>query len=128
MQDCIVRGSIPRSWDALPWTNVCVHAFTPLLATVLAGCAPGAPRYHEAQDALAQSSPPAAEAFEAETPFPGAAVLDRRALVEEVLRRNPSLESMRQAWRAALARYPQETALDDPRSSRVRRVAFAQSS
>jgi len=60
------------------------------------------------------SSLPAAEAFEAETPFPGAAVLDRRALVEEVLRRNPGLEFARQAWRAALARYPQETALDDP--------------
>ena len=71
MQDCIVRGSIPRSWDSLPWTSVCVHAFTPLLATILTACAPGAPRYHDAHDALVNSSPPAAETFEAETPLPG---------------------------------------------------------
>ena len=31
-----------------------------------------------------------------------------------MLRRNPTLRSARQAWRAALARYPQETALADP--------------
>jgi outer membrane protein TolC len=54
------------------------------------------------------------EAPQGEAPFPGAAVLDRRALVEEVLLRNPSLESARQAWRAALERFPQETSLDDP--------------
>ena len=47
-------------------------------------------------------------------PFAGAATLDRGALVGEVLRRNPTIAAARSAWRAALARYPQVTALDDP--------------
>jgi outer membrane protein TolC len=50
----------------------------------------------------------------AERPFAGAAALERAALVEEVLRRNPSVAAARFAWRAALARHPQETALEDP--------------
>jgi outer membrane protein TolC len=44
----------------------------------------------------------------------GAPVLERAALVAEVLRRNPTVAAARHAWRAALARYPQETAFDDP--------------
>lgn len=59
-------------------------------------------------DALEAVPPPA------EAPFEGAAVLERSALVEEVLRRNPTIAAARYAWRAALARYPQETALEDP--------------
>lgn len=47
-------------------------------------------------------------------PFASAAALERSALVDAVLRRNPSVASARAAWRAALARYPQETSLDDP--------------
>jgi outer membrane protein TolC len=43
-----------------------------------------------------------------------APVLDRAAFVQAVLRRNPSLESARQAWRAALARTRQSGVLDDP--------------
>jgi len=35
-------------------------------------------------------------------------------LVERVLQRNPSLAAMQAAWRAAVERYPQVTALDDP--------------
>jgi len=46
--------------------------------------------------------------------FAGVSRLDRRALVEEVLRRNPSIQAARWAWKAALERYPQETSLDDP--------------
>jgi cobalt-zinc-cadmium efflux system outer membrane protein len=46
--------------------------------------------------------------------FAGRTSLERRALVEAVLARNPNLEVARQAWRAALARYPQATGLDDP--------------
>ncbi len=49
-----------------------------------------------------------------DVPFGGAATLDRSVLVAEVLRRNPTIGAARAAWRAALARYPQETALDDP--------------
>ena len=47
-------------------------------------------------------------------PFSTAAALEREALVDAVLRRNPSVASARAAWRAALARYPQETSLEDP--------------
>ena len=43
-----------------------------------------------------------------------APVLERDALVRAVLRRNPSLESARQAWRATLARSRQAGALEDP--------------
>jgi outer membrane protein TolC len=46
--------------------------------------------------------------------FAGSPELERRALVAEVLRRNPSLAAARFGWRAALARYPQVTAFDDP--------------
>lgn len=35
-------------------------------------------------------------------------------LVDEVQRRNPSLQAMVAAWRAAAARYPQAVSLDDP--------------
>jgi len=40
--------------------------------------------------------------------------LDRRSLVESVLERNPNIAVARQARRAAIARYPQATSLDDP--------------
>lgn len=46
--------------------------------------------------------------------FAGATALDRAALVEAVLARNPDVESARQAWRAALAEYPQASSLEDP--------------
>src|SRR5262245_60448056 len=48
------------------------------------------------------------------SPFAGAPSLERAALVAEVLKRNPSIASALQAWRAALARYPQQTSLEDP--------------
>lgn len=44
----------------------------------------------------------------------GVGPLTREALVRAVLARNPSIEAARQASRAALARFPQKTALDDP--------------
>lgn len=40
--------------------------------------------------------------------------LERPALIRAVLDRNPGLESVRQAWSAALARYRQAGAWDDP--------------
>jgi outer membrane protein, heavy metal efflux system len=46
--------------------------------------------------------------------FAGATVLERSQLVAQVLERNPSVGAARHAWRAALARYPQAIALDDP--------------
>jgi len=41
-------------------------------------------------------------------------VLSRDRLVDEVLARNPSLQAMIEAWRAAAARYPQMISLEDP--------------
>jgi outer membrane protein TolC len=40
--------------------------------------------------------------------------LERRALVAAALARNPTVEAARQSWRAALARYRQAGAYDDP--------------
>jgi outer membrane protein TolC len=88
----------------------CVVLATALAA--LSGCfgAGGAEVRRQARelDALHAAPPPA------ERPFAGVATLERSALVEEVLRRNPTIAAARYAWRAALARYPQETALEDP--------------
>ncbi|MCY1022193.1 TolC family protein [Pyxidicoccus sp. MSG2] len=47
-------------------------------------------------------------------PFAQAPVLERAEVVRQVLARNPSLEAARAAWQSALAREPQETALEDP--------------
>lgn len=47
-------------------------------------------------------------------PFAGATVLERRSLIEAVLARNPDIEAARAGWRRALARVPQQSALDDP--------------
>jgi outer membrane protein, heavy metal efflux system len=81
----------------------------------LCGCAGLAgPARYDALDhqlgALEVASPAADEV----NPSFGAQALERGALVAEVLRRNPGVAAARAAWRAALARYPQETALDDP--------------
>lgn len=86
-----------------------------LLATVLwlSGCiGPGAAHYRVLDHELTALETEAAAS--PEPLFPGALELDREALVAEVLRRNPSLAAARFAWRAALARYPQVTSLDDP--------------
>lgn len=44
----------------------------------------------------------------------GGNALSLGLLLEQVQRRNPSLDEALNSWRAALARYPQEKALDDP--------------
>lgn len=67
-------------------------------------------RYEAQAEALAQQAPPSTH----DAPFAHAPVLERAELVRQVLARNPSLEAARTAWRAALARYPQATALADP--------------
>jgi len=69
-------------------------------------------RHHESERSWQQSHAPAG--VQAEEAFAGAARLEREVLVREVLRRNPSVRSARWAWKAALARYPQVTSLDDP--------------
>jgi outer membrane protein TolC len=50
-------------------------------------------------------------------PVAGATVLERDALVVEVLAKNPTLDVARHAWRASIAAFPQMTALDDPMAS-----------
>ena len=49
-----------------------------------------------------------------ESPFKEVSELSVESLVEAVLARNPSLAEMAAAWKAARARYPQVTSLDDP--------------
>lgn len=71
-------------------------------------------RYRESQQQLRASSREGPSVADGETLFAGLSALDAATLVREVLRRNPSLRAAQEAWRAALARYPQETALQDP--------------
>ena len=95
-----------------------------LLAAALAGCAgPALDARHREQGRRfeATASPASAGAAtpavadRGDATFGALARLEREPLVREVLRRNPSLEAARQAWKATLERYPQETSLDDPR-------------
>ena len=104
--------------------RTCGTAVLVLLAT--AGCA--------AKNEMSRGGAEAPAAFSAgaappgsETPAPAAADdealaaaassaghLEQQALVDLVLRRNPTLEAARQAWVAARARPGQVTSLDDP--------------
>jgi outer membrane protein, heavy metal efflux system len=54
-------------------------------------------------------------AWAQEDPFESAAVLEREALIREVLARNPGIESMRRAWMAAGEREAQASSLEDLR-------------
>lgn len=90
-----------------------------LLVSVLAGCATethaGYRDRLSTYRALApDGAPEEPEVDEGEDLFEGDAVLEQAALVEAVLARSPTLESARQAWRAALEEVPQRTALEDP--------------
>jgi outer membrane protein TolC len=58
--------------------------------------------------------PPGPNSDPPDLPFAGQSELSPDALVQGVLARNPSLAQMVAAWRAAAARYPQVTSLDDP--------------
>jgi outer membrane protein, heavy metal efflux system len=89
-----------------------------LAALALEACASGAPsaRYESLATELARAHPAPDDriAVATDDPFAGAATLSRDALVAAVLDRNPTLRAARAAWRAALARFPQETAPPDP--------------
>jgi len=101
------------------------------VAALLSGCASGsrprAPESRELPSSLSSKprsgSPvqpvshvePSADSTPTRLPFEGAVELTEAELVEAVLLRNPTLEQMTAAWRAAAARYPQATSLDDPR-------------
>ena len=77
-----------------------------------AACASGGTRYDRLREDLARSE--AAAPAQTDDVFRAMPVLEREALVRAVLQRNPTLRSAQAAWRAALARYPQETSLADP--------------
>lgn len=84
-----------------------------VLLAIASGCAlGGGAELRRQQRALDAFESAGAEA--SSRPFAGVATLERAVLVEEVLRRNPTIAAARFAWRAALARHPQETALPDP--------------
>lgn len=87
-------------------------ALTVLLSSACAGSwvAP----IREQRDAWEQAESRARSAEQVPDPFAGAAVLERAALVQAVLERNPTLHAARYAWRAALERAPQVASLDDP--------------
>jgi outer membrane protein, heavy metal efflux system len=85
------------------------------LAALVIGCAPfSSTHYRTMREDLqrAESAEPPADV--GDRLFEGQLELSRADLLREVLARNPNLRAAREAWRAALARYPQVTALDDP--------------
>ncbi len=85
-----------------------------VVSVTLAACASaGHERYQEVRERLSHAQTDGAPRVE-QDPFAGAPTLSRAALVSSVLERNPGLEAARATWRAELARYPQETALEDP--------------
>jgi outer membrane protein TolC len=85
-----------------------------LAPLALAACMTSGTQEYAAQREALERAQPTAPAQSMDDPFAGAAMLSRDALVDAVLSRNPSVAAARAAWQAALARYPQETALDDP--------------
>jgi outer membrane protein, heavy metal efflux system len=73
-----------------------------------------ASRYEALMAELEEAAPATSRIDDEQFEFDDLSRLDRQVLVETVLARNPSAESAREAWRAALADYPQVRALDDP--------------
>lgn len=82
---------------------------------VLPGCVTGlSGRYQTLHRELERSQPELVESEETEGIFAHVPTLERPALLRAVLKRNPTIRSAQQAWRAALARYPQAVSLEDP--------------
>lgn len=91
-----------------------------LLSVGLAGCATAQARRYDALAAELRDAAPAegregrAGPNSEQPELDDLRRLDRQALIDAVLARNPSVESAREGWRAALVEYPQVTALEDP--------------
>jgi len=64
--------------------------------------------------AYQQPNAPAPCAADLDDPFANQTELSMGQLVDEVLKRNPSLQAMTAAWQAAAERYPQVISLEDP--------------
>lgn len=104
----IARRSIRSGVGRLAW-------LVGLASVALACATPSGLRYRALSDDLRSGPSPAERSLDTGAGlFAGQTTLDRRRLVAAVLERNPSLEVARQAYRAALARYPQASGLDDP--------------
>jgi outer membrane protein TolC len=102
-----LTGRMPASARKIAMNTHCAGRTRRFAAVILwMGCAA------VSRGALA-AAPPDAQGSD-DDPALSAAVLERRAFVEAVLRRNRTLESARQAWRAAVARARQPGVLDDP--------------
>jgi cobalt-zinc-cadmium efflux system outer membrane protein len=71
-------------------------------------------RYREQSEDWQRAEAAGSPADAGDRLFEGQLELDRGALLRQVLARNPNVQASRDAWRAALARYPQVTALEDP--------------
>jgi outer membrane protein TolC len=86
-------------------------AWLTLVAT--AGCATYT-RYRSLSDEWERTEASAPTPDDGEDVFANATRIERAPLIRLVLERNPTVRAARYAWGAALARYPQATALDDP--------------
>ena len=95
------------------WTARVRATLMALAACVGCASAPQLAHYRAQRVELARAQTSAAAETEGD-PLAGVQALSRRDLISRVLARNPSLEAARDAWQAALARYPQEVALPDP--------------
>ncbi len=86
-----------------------------VLSLALGACASSgqSERYDAMRVQLARARAESAPSADVD-PLASTAELSRSALVAAVLERNPGVELARASWQAALARYPQETALSDP--------------
>jgi len=94
--------------NSLTVTLICILPLSACATTATSAPAIGSPQGGHASG-LAAAAPPndAAAGLEAKS-------LDRRAYVRAVLARNPSIESARQGWRAALARARKAGVWEDP--------------
>lgn len=88
--------------SGLPWLliSACAHS--------------GAARYAHLRDRYAATQAQVQRAREREALLVEDGSFERATLVRAVLARNPSLDAARDAWRAALARYREAGAIDEP--------------
>ncbi len=96
------------------WSVAPGRAAALLLGLVATTACTTATRYQAATEDWRRSEATARPTHVGDDLFAGAPFLERQALIRQVVARNPNLRAARYAWRAALARYPQVTSLDDP--------------
>jgi outer membrane protein TolC len=97
------------------WSAALGRAAALLLVLETAACTTAThSRYRALQEDWQRSEARSAASDGGEEPLEMASPLERRELIRLVLERNPSLRAAQHAWRAALARYPQVTAFEDP--------------